>query len=135
MLNPSQWRERAASSLRAAQHLAKDASHLLAIANRAYYSIYQASVAEFVALGKKPTDFGPAHPIDADHWEHGRIENNLRACPRTLQLGKDFKTLYKELRSYRQSADYGCGDPPEFADLLSSLSSLHGALKKLGACT
>ena len=70
-----------------------------AVANRAYYSYFQACMAEIDSNGLGV----PTHRQGYDYYEHRTVRNNLRG----IHISGDEQDLYFELHDLRNKADYG----------------------------
>lgn len=96
-------------------------------ANRAYYSLYQALVAEFVSRGKQPRDYSAPDPKYPEKWPHHTIANN---CGDVGVTGEESE-LVSQAQALRLQADYKRDPPAEWA-VESVLSSLPDLLDGLG---
>ena len=97
-----------------------------AAASRAYYALFQAVIAEFVAEGKSPLSFS----AEAQRWRHDIVSGNLRGAIKLLSC-KDIKQTYKRLRASRETADYGPGSVDE-SDVRKNLADLRATLLHCG---
>ena len=70
-----------------------------AVANRAYYAVFQAAVACLLKL----TDYRPARD-----WDHGAVQAEFvsRLITRRKVLSRDLRTILPELMILRLTADY-----------------------------
>ena len=113
MSTPNDWRSRAAANHDAAALLIRHESLAGPAASRAYYAIYQTSVAILARRGYTPQTLPrqlrpQGRVVRFHYWNHELVVRNIDLC------GFSFAemALHARLKSYRITADYGPGFVP-----------------------